>query len=874
MAEIDTLQALRASLAGRGENVAIIEFVGTNTEIWTYARLAETSARLGTGLTRSGVGGGTSVGLIAPNSAVWLTAFWGIVAAGAVAVPVDPQTDDRELARMLQVADCRLIFTTTAQAARIAALAPSCRIVSLDHQAVAANQTEWRSLLAASADSAAVVEPSDPAVIVFTSGTTGTPKAVPLTHANLLTNVRALIALDIVGPHDRALLPLPLYHVYPLAIGMLTPFALGCGIVLPAGTSGPELMTAMRHGHVTALVGVPRLYTAIHDHLMRGIAAQRRILAALARAGLALSRWTRRLGIAWPGRLLLRPLRNQIAPDLRLLVSGGAAIAAEIEEALDATGWEMLTGYGLVETASMLTFNPPGAAVAGSVGRPVPGMAVRIAEPGADGIGEIEARGPSVFAGYRGDPEKTREALTADGWFRTGDLGTVDRRGYLHIAARKTETIVLAGGKKLFPEPYEEIYAAAPMVGEVALLGLGGALVALVVPDLGTARETGALRLGDALREGLLAKAASLPSYARLTGFAIASSPLPRTQLGKLRRHLLPTLYEAARRHEAPPPTAEPSAEDRSLLANPLAARVWRWLALRFPERPIGLDTSLQLDLGVDSLDWVELSLALERDLGVVLREQEIARIVTVRDLLHAALSAEGAGRARPPATVDERRFAPLGIWLGTLRAIGESLVRLVMRRAFRLRVEGLDRLPAEGPILFCPNHASYLDPFALGTALPRGTLSRTFWGGWTGVAFSTPLRRLFSRVARVIPVDPDRAAVSSLAAGRLALERGWNLVWFPEGGRSLDGKLQRFLPGIGALIEGRTVPIVPVYIGGTHAAWPVGRRLPRRRPITVRFGMPVRPPPIATGVPARQREEELAASVQAAVAALAEAQS
>ena len=872
MPEFATLEDLRRRLADRGAAAAVVALSGEHQTSWSFATLADLSARLGAGLARCGVGRGDSVGLIAPNSARWLFAFWGIVAAGAVAVPLDPASDDRDLGPMIQAAGCRLLFATTANAARLAALAPSCRIVLLDRDADGGEGTAWRSLLAAPAESGRPFDARDVAVIVFTSGTTGTPKAVPLTHANLLTNIHALCALRIVGPRDRALLPLPLYHVYPLAIGMLTPLALGCGLVLPAGASGPELVTAMREGRVTALVGVPRLYTALFDSVRRGIDARSRPAAALLRAAIAASRWAWRHGATWPGRLLLRPLRRQVAPRLRLLVSGGAAIDAEVEATLDAMGWQMLTGYGLVETSSMLSFNPPDAPVPGSAGRPVPGVEVRIGNPDGDGVGEIEVRGPSLFKGYRGDPDKTREAFTADGWFRSGDLGTLDRRGYLHIRARKTETIVLAGGKKLFPEPFEAVYAAAPLVREVALLGVQGALVALVVPDLAAAREGGALRLGDALHDGLMARAATLPSYARLSGFAVAQQALPRTQLGKIRRHRLPALYDAARRHEAEAKPAELSADDRALLEQPRAAAAWRWLARRFPERTLSLDTSLQLDLAVDSLGWVELSLALERELGFVLREQEIARIVSLRDLLRAAVAVAGAEGSARPAPIDARRFAAFGRFSSAARAVGEALVRTVMRRAFQLRVEGLDRLPTDPPILFCANHTSYLDPFALASALPPARLRRTFWGGWTGVVFNTRTRRLFSRLARVIPVDPDRAAVSSLAAGRFALEHDWNLVWFPEGSRSVDGTLQRFLPGIGALVEGRPVPIVPVYIAGAFAAWPVARRWPRLRPITVRFGQPIVPAAVASEGSVRQREEQVAAAVQAAVAALAAA--
>lgn len=869
MTEPGTLQELRRGIAARGDMAAVIAYAGEHEEIWSFAQLLHVSACLAAGLARRGIARGDCVALIAPNSLHWLGAFWGIVAVGAVAVPLDPQTNERDLARMLKIAACRLAFTSTSVAVRLRSAAPSCQTILLDGDGAFGEAETWQTLMAPPANfSEAAAE--DIAVIVFTSGTTGKPKAVPLTHANLLTNIRALEATKLVGPGDRALLPLPLYHAYPLTISMVA-LALACGIVLPAGVSGPELIAAIRRGEVTALVAVPRLYAALLDNVRRGIAAQPWLVARLSGAMLAVARWAWWHGAKWLGRLLFRSARRKVAPRLRLLVSGGAAMNPEVEEMLDAMGWEVLTGYGLVEGASMLTFNPPGAALPGSAGRPVPGTALRIARPDADGVGEIEARGPSLFAGYLGDQEKTRSVFTEDGWFRTGDLGSLDPNGYVHIVARGSETIVLADGKKLFPEEFETRYAAAPMVREVALLGVDGALVALVVPDLTAARDVGALRLSDALRDALTGVANTLPGYARPSGFAIAHEGLPRTHLGKLQRHLLPMIYDAARRPETAAHTATLSAEDHSLLETPAAAAVWRWLAKRFPSRSLRLDTVPQLDLGIDSLGWVEMTLALERDLGVALKESEIARIVTLRDLLYEVLAShEGEIGAASPA-VEAPWLAPLGLGAGLFRALGEPLIRFVMRWAFCLRVEGLNHLPRSGPVLICPNHVSYLDPFLLAAALPRKHLDKTYWGGWTGIVSSTPLRRLFSRAARAIPVDPDRAVASGLAMGGVVLTRGWNLVWFPEGARSLNGKLQRFLPGIGALIEKRAVPVLPVYIKGSFEAWPATRRFPRLCNVTIRFGQPIDPVPLLAEPARRAREEKIAAAVQDAVAALAD---
>ena len=865
MDDLDNLQILWRGFAAHGELPALVAFRGNEIETWSFAELGKISARLAAGLLENGLGRGDGVALVAPNSPRWIAAFWGIVAAGGAAVPLDAQNNDRELVRMLKIGACRFAFVAAELAARLSTIAPpSIRAIIIDCDSHENAGKSWRGFLGREDAELPTLSRSDIAVVAFTSGTTGSPKAVPLTHANLLTNVAALATTHLVGPGDRALLPLPLYHAYPLTIGMITPLALGCAVVLPGGISGPELLHAMRQGEVTVLVGVPRLYTALVDNLSRGIAVMPRAARVFVTALLSLSRY----GFHRSRRLLLAPLRRRLAPQLRLLVSGGASVPIEVERTLDALGWEMLTGYGLVETSSMLTFNPPGEALPGAAGRPVPGMEIRIAGAEPDGVGDIEARGPSLFSGYRDDPEKTREALTTDGWFRTGDLGSIDRRGYLHVTARKVETIVLADGKKLFPEPFEAVYGTAPLVREIALLAVDGALVGLVVPDLAAARDTGAMRLADALREGLTAAARPLPPYARLSGFAVTHEALPRTQLGKVRRHLLPALYAAARHPEAEAEPAPLSDEDRSLLEQPATAAVWRWLQQRFPRRSLHPDTILQIDLGIDSLGWVELTLALERDLGLALREEELARIATIRDLLRETGAVRHAGTEVAAAT--STWLAPLNTGLRILRAIGEGVIRIVMRGLFQLSVDGLDCLPSHGPALICPNHVSYIDPFAVGVALPRRWLEHSYWAGWSGIAFSTRLRRLFSRAARVIPIDPDRATGSGLMLGRVVLERGWNLVWFPEGARSLDGKLQRFLPGIGALVEEHVVPIIPVYVGGSFAAWPATRRLPRLSRISVRFGRPILPDAIMPAGSSRERDEQIAAAVRAAVADLA----
>jgi long-chain acyl-CoA synthetase len=262
-------------------------------------------------------------------------------------------------------------------------------------------------------------------------------------------------------------------------------------------------------------------------------------------------------------------------------------------------------------------------------------------------------------------------------------------------------------------------------------------------------------------------------------------------------------------------------------------------------------ETSPQLDLDIDSLGWVNLTLEIGEKIGVELDEEAIDRIDTVRDLLREVASGSGETThhvslfERPEEIIDYRQkrwLKPLGpVRSGVARGMF-FLNRMMMRGPFRLRVEGLENLPDEGPFIIAPNHVSYLDAFAVAATLRYGVLRRTYWAGWTGAAFGNPLTRLVSRLAQVVPIDPGRAGLSSLAFGAAVLERGQNLVWFAEGERSPSGSLQPFKPGVGMLLSHYPVPVVPAFIRGTFEAMPRGRFLRRLEKVTVTFGAPVDP--------------------------------
>jgi long-chain acyl-CoA synthetase len=513
----------------------------------------------------------------------------------------------------------------------------------------------------------------------------------------------------------------------------------------------------------------------------------------------------------------------------------------------------------------VLTFNVRGHVRHESVGRPLPGVELRV---GADG--EIQARGPNVFAGYRNNDAATRGAFTGDGWFRTGDLGHVDDAGYLHVTGRLKELLVLADGKKLLPEAVEQHYASSPLVREVALFERDGQLAALVMPDEAAVRSRGAAREAALLREELETLGMALPPWQRISAYRLVHAPLPRTTLGKLQRFRLAAAWDAA---AAPARAAPLSADDDALLASPRARAAWTWLTGRFAGKPLSLDASPQLDLQVDSLEWLALTLEIRGRLGITLPDEAIARILTVRDLVREIVAAAPAGATGPPDRAGEGTVAVDVAAPGMLSAafgrFAYAVDRLLMRLVFRLRVEGAEHLPPTGPVLIAPNHASYLDPLAIAAALPWRLLPATHWAGWTAILFQSWHWRLISRATRVFPVDPDRGPAAALACGRAVLARGDVLVWFPEGRRSRTGAVAPFLPGIGVLMAESRCQVVPAWIEGSFSAWPWNARWPRPAPITVRFGAPLSVDAVLAGQGGEPDPAALAAALQKQVEGL-----
>jgi long-chain acyl-CoA synthetase len=854
--------------AARGPAPALIACRSGGSRTISGAELARLSRAVSVRLLGAGVRRGEPVMLLGPNSIEWVLAYFGVLGAGALPVPVDYQTGARDLAHILVDCGARRAFTTARQAQSLRSACPEPLQLTLFD-----DPGQWQEPAPAASELPGMLprtEPQDLASLFYTSGTTGAPKGVPLTHRNFVANVEALVATGLVGTTDRVLVPLPLHHSYPFTCGLLGCLATGAALVMPEGVTGPQLVAAIRGTGVTVLLGVPRLYAALLDGI-RAKAGATPLSAWLFRTLLPLSGALARATGLRVGRLVFARLHEEMGRSLRILGCGGAPLASDMAWQLEGLGWEVLTGYGLTETAPILTFNVRGKVRHDTAGWPVPGVEISIATAEGQEFGEILARGPNVFAGYLNNPDATHAAFTADGWFRTGDLGWLDVDGSLHITGRVKELIVLADGKKVFPENVENVLLQIPLIREVAVLEHGGRLVAIVVPDEDALRAHGTARIEKSLREQIEAASLALPAYQRIGDYRVIHESLPRTPLGKLQRFRLPAIFAGGRGPAGAAP-ATLSAADEALLASDLAQRVWAWLGERFADKTVALDASPQLDLQVDSLEWLALTLEIRERFAVTLDQQAVARILTVRDLVNEVLAAA----ARPAAggelisAAQARALEPPGRLARALAVALYALNRAVMRTFFEVRVAGADSIPAAGPFLLAPNHASYLDPLAIAAALPARLLGEVFWAGWTGFMFRNRFWSSLSRVTQVFPVDPDRGPASAIACGEAVLAKGHVLIWFPEGRRTLTGETGPFLPGVGVVIERSRTQVVPVRVTGSYECLPWNRRWPRPGRITVAFGAPLDIHALEEHGEGATRAERIASGLRHAVLALA----
>jgi long-chain acyl-CoA synthetase len=474
----------------------------------TFGAFGEEVDRVRTGLAELGVGTGDVVAIISDNRPEWAIAAYAAYGLGAAVVPMYEAQNDENWHFILGDAGAKVAFVADGViAGRVRAFADDLvqleRVIAFDAEGGAGDRAF--ADLGAGAGSVAPladVGPDDVAGFVYTSGTTGRPKGVVLSHGNLARNVSAITDVFPITPDDRTLSFLPWAHAFGQTIELHTIVAVGASTAFAEATD--QIVANLGEVRPTMLVSVPRIFTRIYDGLHQRMAAEGGVRKLLFDAAVATGR--QRQDLAADGRssrwvevrhavldrLVLAKVRARFGGNLKYAISGGAAIPAEVARFIDALGITVYEGYGLSETSPIVTANWPGNRIIGSVGKPIPGVTVTLdtAASADPRDGEIVVHGHNVMQGYHNLPEETAAVMTDDGGFRTGDLGRLDDDGFLYITGRVKEQYKLANGKYVVPTIIEDKLTLSPYIANAMVFGDGQAYnVALVVPEMDAVRK-------------------------------------------------------------------------------------------------------------------------------------------------------------------------------------------------------------------------------------------------------------------------------------------------------------------------------------------------------------------------------------------------
>ena len=737
----------------------------------TYGALAERVERWRALFHARGLRHGDRLLLMGPNSIDWAAAWMDCARSGLVAVPLDPQTSESMLRAVLEQTRPSLIV-----ADRLLEGDPAKELLFADLPSVLAQAPRQPPTPPA-------VAATDLLEIVYTSGTTGVPKGVMLTHGNVLANLEGLLDEVSLPFPMRFISTLPLSHMLEQVLGLLFPLSQGSCVIYP-NTLWPSKLVGMIRAHgVHAMITTPGLMAAMKEILEQGDTSPRRALG-----------WR-----------------------LRLLGVGGASLPRELERWWSARGVRVVQGYGLTEAAPLVALNTPLRKRRGSLGRPLRKARIKLAEDG-----EILVKGENASPGYYGKPMETAALYTADGWLRTGDIGALEN-GWLYFRGRKKDVIALPGGLKVHPEDVEAALDLEPGVKGSCVVGRRDKVWAVLLLEPGTSAEAAAR-----------AANARLMPHQRVAG--VTSWPLPdfpRTRMGKIRKfEVLSRLDDA----ETGKPGSATAAGGR------VAALVARALGAGGVEPSAKLG-----DLGMDSLARVGLLSSLSQELGVDLEETAVSGDTTVAALQALVESKERQPRARMPRWQFARpaallrpalRWLPEKIALAFARPECSGLERLRgVKGPVILAVNHESAWDAAVVRRFLPRPLRK-------TAIPA--LPDFFGfapGDWPRRAAYRAMGLFIGECYAGYPFGPAVGTERSLETTGRLIDRGYSVMIFPEGGRTPDGKIQPFMGGVGVLAREMKVPVIPVRVRGMREILPFPRFLIPKRGghARVTFGAPMR---------------------------------
>ena len=822
VAKGETLNQFLEDRAGRfGPRTALLFKPGFRYQRWSYAQLWEGAGRVASLLQQRGLSKGDRALLWAHNCPQWVLAFFGCLRAGVVVVPLDLRSSSDFVQKVASKTAPKMAFIS--------------RVTPPAHEELSLPEVRLEELDALTDGLAPAdhvdVRAEDLAEIMFTSGTTGDPKGVMLSHGNLTADLEAASEYVRGEPSDRLLSILPLSHMFEQMGGLLLGLRDGANVTYPTSRQPTVLFRTMSERKATLMLLVPQAL----DLFMKGIEREvrRQGKERTWRLSLKVARYLP-MGLR---RLLFRKVHRRFGGSLRLVFSGGAALDPELGEKWTLIGVNIIQGYGATEASPVISCHRETDPRYDSVGLPLPGVQVKISESG-----EVLVKGPNIMSGYWEAPEPTTAAFE-DGWYKTGDQGFFDAEGFLHLKGRVKDMIVLSSGQNVFPEDIETVLKRQPEVQDAVVVGL---------PKGSDVEVHAALRVegADAAGGAVALANSQLAEHQQIRGFTVwPDDDFPRTHTLKVKKGLVVDILQSA--ESGPAAAGPPSEKPQDSATADIAGLIAEIGGLKPTE--VTPEKTLGTDLNLDSLRRVELLSAIEGDLGVYLDESQVSDETTVQELHD--LVGQGARDAA------DMRFPGWGMswWCRPLRGvIQRALIFPLLRWAYRLTVTGTENLEgSEGPVLIAANHSLTLDNGLIIKSFPSHIRRRLaiaaaarLWGSpfWATI---NPL------IGNGFPFSQEGAIRASLDNLGRIVDNGWSVLIYPEGKKTHGGPIQPFMSGTGLLAVGGNLSVVPLRLHIHKMGIPGAFPLLRRGDIEICFGKPLTFSPETTHLEATAAIEE-----------------
>jgi long-chain acyl-CoA synthetase len=843
---------------------------------WVTYEGAASRARAGAQrLIRDGVQPHARVVLLSQNSPEWGLGYFAIQYSGATCVPLETGIDAARCLQLMESSRAQVALLSAEQQAAVGAELQ--RLVSEKGLAISVRSLEefvsspvkGESLPELPLENELV--PRAPATLIYTSGTTGSPKGVLLEHEAFCKQVRSLATIFSIGSDDRILSVLPLHHCFEFSAGFLLPLYGGATVTYLDSTTAEAIRAGLDEVRPTAMIGVPALFEAWQRKVRRQVKAKGARAERAYDALLAFHRGFRARTKLNLGSQLFGEIHKAFGGSLKLAVSGGASLPLDVSLEFEGLGIDVYEGYGLSEAAPVLACCRPGEPrIHGSVGQAIPGVELKILEPDGEGVGEILARSSCLFSGYDANHEATSRTLR-DGWLHTGDLGRLDEDGTLHVVGRLKDAIVDATGNTVHPDEVEDLYEGCSDVSEIAVAGVGEGEHE-VVGALVVAREDvegGASGARDRIREFVRMRSEQLPYPKRIKTLHFTSRALPRTQTRKVKRaEVARVLVERVR--------AQGGARGRrgrrtgGLGRDPLGAvQIFAELAGVEASKVVP-QADLSQDLGMDSIALAEVAIALAEAAGRS-APSTLANVNTVEQLL-ALFDHKTGPETLVPLTAPARAIHVPAPVQHVVHGFLDGMQNLGYGKFFNARILGRGNIPYHTNSIVVANHCSHLDVGLLKYSL--GEYGETVVSAGASDYFfkSTLLATYFENFTHVMPFDRHESVRQSLDRFVRLLKAGKRVAIFPEGTRSVTGRMGSFKPGLGLLVQASRTGVLPVYLSGTHKSLPKGTWLPKAEQLEARIGSFL-PPEILMGrtahLPRRQQATRIVETVRSALCAL-----